>query len=456
MAGLESRVSVALSTAGGAERSERGSDLVAVRGDLDRQWEELSKGLAAAVTETEARAQKDKRELLDALAAVCSDIEALRRAGHEYPSFDQIMENCRDLQEPLQQSSSSMRSEFGRISSEVHELQLQQARLRGNLEQSLRDELQSFVVDELQVRRLNELEVLQAEDSRHRADIDALRDKQNVVLEAMRQEEAMKREASETKCFCELQAVKQQLANTLEVICNVPPVPQISAPDSEAVFERLLQDLREECGVLGERLGEDVAQLRAQLAQGIGEVRTAQVKHQGDFQILRSTWDSRWEELQALKEEVMVKPEVEDSEAQPAVYTGPSVEDFQAIQQKHESYATEMKHRLSMQNRDIEDLQRQVLDSLRDLGAVKRLSSEVEGIRQERQRDRQDLAGLLDIAHRDAGEWSIFKAFGCKAEKAPDRPSEDPLERQVCQQPSNMATMEDAAILITIKTSQRC
>lgn len=450
MAGLESRVSMALSELDvrqQAERSERGSDLVAVRGDLDRQWEELSKGLAAAVTETEARAQKDKRELLDALAAVCSDIEALRKQQKEHPSFDQIMENCRDLQEPLQQSSSSMRSEFGRISSEVHELQLQQARLRGNLEQSLRDELQSFVVDELQVRRLNELEVLQAEDSRHRADIDALRDKQNVVLEAMRQEEAMKREASETKCFCELQAVKQQLANTLEVICNVPPVPQISAPDSEAVFERLLQDLREECGVLGERLGEDVAQLRAQLAQGIGEVRTAQVKHQGDFQILRSTWDSRWEELQALKEEVMVKPEVEDSEAQPAVYTGPSVEDFQAIQQKHESYATEMKHRLSMQNRDIEDLQRQVLDSLRDLGAVKRLSSEVEGIRQERQRDRQDLAGLLDIAHRDAGEWSIFKAFGCKAEKAPDRPSEDSLERQVCQQPSNMATMEELELL---------
>eukprot|EP00435_Cladocopium_sp_Y103_P074509 s637_g49.t1 len=45
-----------------------------------------------------------------------------------------------------------------------------------------------------------------------------------------------------------------------------------------------------------------------------------------------------------------------------------------------------------MQNRDIEDLQRQVLDTLRDLGAVRRLSSE---------------------------------AFGCKAEKAPDRPSEE-------------------------------
>lgn len=451
MAGLESRVSMALSELDvrqQAERTERGSDLVAVRGDLDRQWEELSKGLAAAVTETEARAQKDKRELLDALAAVCSDIEALRKQQKEYPSFEQIMENCRDLQEPLQQSSSSMRSEFGRISSEVHELQLQQARLRGNLEQSLRDELQSFVVDELQVRRLNELEVLQAEDSRHRADIDALRDKQNVILEAMRQEEAMKREASEAKCFCELQAVKQQLANTVEAISKVPPL-QIShadaAIDSEAVFERLLQDLREECGVLGERLGEDVAQLRAQLAQGIGEVRTAQVKQEGDFQILRSTWDSRWEEFQAEKEEV--KPEVEDSEAPVALYAGPSVQDFQAIQQKHESYATEMKHRLSMQTRDIEELQRQVLDSLRDLGAVKRLSLEVEGLRQERQRDRQDLANLLDVAQRDAGEWSIFKAFGCKAEKAPDRPSEDPLERQVCQQPSNMATMEELELL---------
>eukprot|EP00435_Cladocopium_sp_Y103_P073306 s637_g43.t1 len=62
MAGLESRVSMALSELDvrqQAERTERGSDLVAVRGDLDRQWEELSKGLAAAVSETEARAQKD-------------------------------------------------------------------------------------------------------------------------------------------------------------------------------------------------------------------------------------------------------------------------------------------------------------------------------------------------------------------------------------------------------------
>ena len=41
-----------------AERSERGADLVAVRQDLDRQWEELSKGLAQAMNDTDTRAQK--------------------------------------------------------------------------------------------------------------------------------------------------------------------------------------------------------------------------------------------------------------------------------------------------------------------------------------------------------------------------------------------------------------
>lgn len=44
-----------------AERTERGADLVAVRQDLDRQWEELSKGLSQATAETEARAQKARR-----------------------------------------------------------------------------------------------------------------------------------------------------------------------------------------------------------------------------------------------------------------------------------------------------------------------------------------------------------------------------------------------------------
>jgi len=429
VAGLESRMSMALSELDvrqQAERTERGSDLVAVRNDLDHQWEELSKGLAAAMAETEARAQKDKHELLDALAAVCSDIEALRKQQKEYPSLDKIIESCRDLQEPLQQGSSSMRSDFARISADVHDLQLQQAKLRGNIEQALRDDLQSFVVEELQVRRLNELEALQTEDSRHRADIDALRDKQNVALEAIRQEEAVKREASEAKCLGELQAMKQQLANCMEAFSTVPPLPAPAEDNDVAeVFERLLQELREECGVLGERLGEDVAQLRAQLAQGVGEVRTAQVQQEGDLQTLRSTWETRWEELQASKEAAEEKAE--------------------AMQQKHESHATEMKHRLSMQNREIEELQRQLLDTLRDLGAVKRLSSEVEGLRQEHHRD---LAELMDIAkQRDAGEWNIFKAFGCRADKTSDRAQEDPLERQVCQRPPNMATSEELELL---------
>lgn len=35
-----------------------------------------------------------------------------------------------------------------------------------------------------------------------------------------------------------------------------------------------------------------------------------------------------------------------------------------------------------MQSREIQELQRQLLDALRDFGTVRRLSSEVEGLRQ--------------------------------------------------------------------------
>ncbi|CAE7483323.1 unnamed protein product [Symbiodinium sp. CCMP2456] len=63
-----------------------------------------------------------------------------------------------------------------RMSGEIMEMQSLQARLQKEIEANLRVELQRFVVEELQVRRLNELEALQKEDSRHSADIDALRD----------------------------------------------------------------------------------------------------------------------------------------------------------------------------------------------------------------------------------------------------------------------------------------
>lgn len=361
--------------------------------------------------------------------------------------MEKILENCRDLQEPLQQATSSMRSDFARISSELHELQLQQARVRGNIEQALREDLQSFVLEELQVRRLNELEVLQAEDSRHRADIDALRQKQNAALEALRQEETVRRDALEAKCFGELQAVRKQLTNCMEAVSSMPPPSPVKAEDPDAVFERLLQELREECGVLGERLGEDVAQLRAQLAEGLGEVRTAQVQQAADLQVVRSAWDARWEELQAAKDAETKSEAAESPEAQIASFQqGLTVEDFQALQQRHESHVTEVKNRLSMQNREIEELQRQLLDTLRDLGAVRRLSSEVEGLRQERQRD---IAELMDLAKQRDGEWSIFKAFGCRADKTTsERGGEDPLERQVVQA-SNMATSEDLELLRT-------
>eukprot|EP00913_Durusdinium_trenchii_P025672 g24095.t1 len=400
-----------------AERTERNADLDAVRADLDRQWEELSKALAASVAETETRVQKDKRELSDALAAVCSDIEALRKQQKDLDG----------------RAVSLCHSYSFRISSELHELQLQQARVRGNIEQALREDLQSFVLEELQVRRLNELEVLQAEDSRHRADIDALRQKQNAALEALRQEETVRRDALEAKCFGELQAKavvssisssdshpvsciyvsvflpapgSEKAADQLhggdsvvrlfspkdsvdlksrEAVSSMPPPSPVKAEDPDAVFERLLQELREECGVLGERLGEDVAQLRAQLAEGLGEVRTAQVQQAADLQVVRSAWDARWEELQAAKDAETKSEAAESPEAQIASF----------------QQGLTVKNRLSMQNREIEELQRQLLDTLRDLGAVRRLSSEVEGLRQERQRD---IAELMDLAKQRDGE----------------------------------------------------
>ncbi|CAE7297066.1 unnamed protein product [Symbiodinium microadriaticum] len=58
-----------------AERTERGSDFLAVRNDLDSQWQELNQSLATAANAMATRAEKEHREVLDALAAVCADIE---------------------------------------------------------------------------------------------------------------------------------------------------------------------------------------------------------------------------------------------------------------------------------------------------------------------------------------------------------------------------------------------
>ncbi|CAJ1365823.1 unnamed protein product, partial [Effrenium voratum] len=285
-----------------AERTERGADLVAVRSDLDRQWEELSKGLSGAVGDMESRAQKEKQEVLDALAAVCSDIESLRLDTIREEFEGEKMVDCvKELQEPLQQALSALRSDLARISGEVLEGQRQQACLRGAVEQTLRNELQRFVMEELQVRRLNELESLQSEDSRHRGDIEALRGQQNAALEALRGEQSALRSAQEAQVQVELQAVRKQLSNCMEALSSVPSQPLPSSSDDGDELRDGFLELQEECGRLGERLGEDVAELRAQLAEGLAEVRTAQARQGGDLQILRSTWDSRWKEIKDLE-----------------------------------------------------------------------------------------------------------------------------------------------------------
>ncbi|CAJ1396887.1 unnamed protein product [Effrenium voratum] len=428
MADLDSRLSMALSeleVRQQAERTERGADLVAVRSDLDRQWEELSKGLSGAVGDMESRAQKEKQEVLDALAAVCSDIESLRKRQKEFEG-EKMVDCVKELQEPLQQALSALRSDLARISGEVLEGQRQQACLRGAVEQTLRNELQRFVMEELQVRRLNELESLQSEDSRHRGDIEALRGQQNAALEALRGEQSALRSAQEAQVQVELQAVRKQLSNCMEALSSVPSQPLPSSSDDGDELRDGFLELQEECGRLGERLGEDVAELRAQLAEGLAEVRTAQARQGGDLQILRSTWDSRWKEIKESQETHEAEEEPKSSLA--VVEGGLRQEDLQALLQRHEGHAAEVQSRLGMQSREIQEMQRQLLDVLRDLSAVRRLSLEVEDLRQ----DRRELVNMIeDERKRDAGEWSIFKAFGgCKApsETAPSR-VEDPVQR---------------------------
>ncbi|CAE7679389.1 unnamed protein product, partial [Symbiodinium pilosum] len=126
------------------------------------------------------------------------------------------------------------------------------------------------------VRRLNELESLQKEDSRHRADIDALRDHLASALEALRGDQAGGREAMEASTRAEIQALRSQVNGWMEALSITrqqplqPTTPTVT-DDRFEVFEKLREDLNDECGELAERLGADVAALRAQMAEGLAE-----------------------------------------------------------------------------------------------------------------------------------------------------------------------------------------
>eukprot|EP00439_Symbiodinium_sp_Y106_P056079 s892_g7.t2 len=176
------------------------------------------------------------------------------------------------------------------MSGEIMEMQSLQARLQKEIEANLRVELQRFVVEELQVRRLNELEALQKEDSRHRRDIDALRDQLTSALEALRIDQVGLREASEASNRAELQALRSQVSGWMEALSITAQKPLPAPVDTHAEdLEKLREDLSEECGELAERLGADVATLRAQMAEGLGEVRTMQAACGGDVQASRAS-----------------------------------------------------------------------------------------------------------------------------------------------------------------------
>eukprot|EP00931_Biecheleriopsis_adriatica_P117418 TRINITY_DN92941_c0_g1_i1.p1 TRINITY_DN92941_c0_g1~~TRINITY_DN92941_c0_g1_i1.p1 ORF type:complete len:838 (-),score=269.16 TRINITY_DN92941_c0_g1_i1:58-2481(-) len=437
---LDSRLSMAISdleVRQQADRTERGTDLMEVRSDLDRQWEELSKGLAASGAEAAERAQQEKHEVLDALAAVCRDIEMLRTQQKEQDAaMERAVQTSRSVFEaPLAEASAGFASGLSRLSAELDELRQQQARQRHELEDVLKGELHRTMVEELQVRRLNELEALQVEDSRHRADIEALRTQQRTAFDALRSEEAAQRSAAESRWQAEAQALRLQLSNCLEALSGSSQLQErlaaaTSASSSEALQklgEELRQELRDDAGRLGERLGGDVAQLRAQLAEGIAEVRSQQVKQGGELQVLQGNCQTCLKELEESRQALQAHEEArrspnELSGQQEAVPAPPALEgllrqeDLLALQSKHDQAMTELRGRLGMQGREIEGLQKELLETTRQLSTARqRLAGEVEEVRQERQRDMANFALEMEKTREETGEWSLFKAFsGCR------------------------------------------
>jgi len=466
MADLDAQMRVALGeieVAMQAERTERGSDFLAVRNDLDSQWQELNQSLATAANAMATRAEKEHREVLDALAAVCADIELVRgRQKDNEATMDQRLDQLRrDQVENMEQTSASMSTKMARMSGEIMEMQSLQARLQKEIEANLRVELQRFVVEELQVRRLNELEALQKEDSRHRRDIDALRDQLTSALEALRIDQVGLREASEASNRAELQALRSQVSGWMEALSITAQKPLPAPVDTHAEdLEKLREDLSEECGELAERLGADVATLRAQMAEGLGEVRTMQAACGGDVQMLRSDWETRWKELKE-SESAKVAEKAEEAPSRPVANAAGDeglMRELLASQQRQEAQAAELKNRLGMLSREIEEVQKQQLESLRDASAMKqRLTVQVEQLRQEQ----QSIVDLAEAERQNAGEWNLFKAFGggCRA------PAESTAreESRIRPPPSNAATIEELDLVrskqhqeaLELKTQQR-
>lgn len=435
LADVDSRLSMSLSDLEvlyQAERTERGADLMEVRGDLDRQWEELSKGLASSVAQMGERVQQEKQEVLDALSAVCADIEEMRRRQQDLETNwgKQVESWRRELEEPLAVASSAMASGLSKLSAELDEVRLKHGRQQRELEEVLRAELQKTMAEELQVRRMSELESLQVEDSRHRRDIDALREQQGRHLEALRSEEATQRASAESRWRMELQGLQMQLSHCMEALSGSSQLQERFASalshgqqPTQSTGDELREELRKESGLLSDRLTSDVSTIRAQLVENLAEVRTHQVKISTDFHMLRSDCDQLKKDCDDTKKMIRQQEEAANAECSAPPRAGSRQaaaenfseglrqEDLQALSAKQERGLEELAGRLGLQGRDIEDLQKQVLDTHRDVaGTRQRLAGELDELRKDAEQDRALLAEIE--RQKDTGEWSFFKALG--------------------------------------------
>lgn len=442
LADVDSKLSMSLSDLEvryQAERTERGADLMEVRGDLDRQWEELSKGLASSVVQMGERVQQEKQEVMSALSAVCADIEELQRRQQELESNvgKQIDSKRKELDEPLATASAAMASGLSRLSADLDELRLKHSRQQRELEEILRAELQKTMAEELQVRRMNELEALQTEDSRHRRDIDALREQQGRHLEALRSEEAAQRASAESRWRIELQGLQMQLSHCLEALSGSSQLQERFASalsqgqqptqSAENLGDELRAELRNESGQLSDRLNGDVATLRAQLVEGLADLRTQQVKLGTDVHMLRSSCDQLKKDgedtrkMVCQQEDAANEPRAGFRAAAAESFTeGIRQEDLQALSAKQDRGLEEFSGRLGLQGRDIEDLQKQVLDTHRDVAGIRqRLAGELDDLRTNMEQDRALLAEIEK--QKDTGEWSFFKALsgGCNTGPGP-------------------------------------
>eukprot|EP00933_Yihiella_yeosuensis_P049490 TRINITY_DN4644_c0_g1_i2.p1 TRINITY_DN4644_c0_g1~~TRINITY_DN4644_c0_g1_i2.p1 ORF type:complete len:975 (+),score=180.96 TRINITY_DN4644_c0_g1_i2:74-2926(+) len=453
--------------------AERQAEVVGIREDIDRQWEEISKDITKSLADiaaktdsrlqeereqSKARSQEEHREVLDALAAVCNDIESLRTGQAEQKVA--LSEFSERHQTALKESSnvlSKAEAVSAKLQKDFSILSAKMVDLEGNVAQQMtsfqseRSEMQRILMEELQARKISELASLQSEDSRHRRDIESLREHSARLLEAVRNEEATQRHAVETRMRVELEALSTQLSLCMQTVSGSTILQdqisqaaaeggKFSSEALESLNEQLRSEVLAETTRLSTQLSTELLSVRTQLAEGLADVRSQQGAYRAEVESLKGDCNRTRDDVSLRQSELAdeIKSKLESLPNRAAVSREDSQnlllreetqsflrrEDLAVIRSEHGREVAELQGRIGLQSRDIEALQNQLQQRTQETKDVrKQLLDEMESLRRE-----------VSEASQRKGSWSFLAAFqesplvgGCRAgETGPDVATQSP------------------------------